>query len=175
MSTKVSKPESKDWPQAPEGLWQAVCVDVWDVWTEQRPEAFGGGLTDKTRIVWEINKQDKENNRPHQVSMIYTASLHDKATLRKHLEAWRGRRFTEDELKEFELEKLLGANCQLQVIHHLSGNGKVYANVQAIVPLGQGTTKMRASTDFVRRKDRKAAETQAPKAAGEPGEDDVPF
>jgi len=175
--TTVREPEGKDFPQAPEGLHQAVCVDAWDVWTEQRPEEFGGGLVDKTRLVWEIDKTDKENRRPYQVSHLYTASLHEKAKLRQHLESWRGRRFTDEERQGFDLENVIGANCQLQIVHRLSRNGKTYSNVQAIVPIGKGMTKMRPSSDFIRRKDRKdrnEPEVEAP-SSDDHDDDTVPF
>jgi hypothetical protein len=108
---------------------------------------------------------------------MYTASLFEKANLRKHLESWRGRKFTDDELKEFELENLIEANCQIQVIHNIGNNGIVYANVQAIVPLAKGMTKMRISPDFVRKKDRKhEGPTRDPESGSDgPDDEDVPF
>lgn len=173
MSTRVREPEGADFPLAPEGLHQAVCADVWDIWTEQRPEEFGGGLVDKTRLVWELEAQDKQTGKRFQVSQLYTASLHPKAKLSQHLESWRGRAFTDDERKGFELENVVGVNCQIQVVHHLSGKGKVYANVQAVVPLGKGMVKMRVSEGFVRKKDRKrGSDSVAPSDADEDG---VPF
>lgn len=172
MSTRVRAPEGTDFPLAPEGLHQAVCADVWDVWTEPRPEDFGGGIVDKTRLVWELEAEDKATGKRYQVSGIYTASLHPKAKLSQHLESWRGRQFTEEERKGFELETVVGVNCQIQVVHHLSGKGKTFANVQAIVPMGKGMTKMRVSEGFIRKKDRKKiSDSIAPSDA----DDNVPF
>src|SRR3990167_2490369 len=99
----------------------------------------------------------------------------EKANLRKHLEAWRGKKFTKEELDGFDVEKLLGVNCQLQVIHNLSDNGGTFANVQAIVPLGKGMVKIRPSEDYVRmvNRDPKSGTTAT---AGAPGdEDEAPF
>lgn len=177
MSTRVREPESKYRP-APEGLHQAVCADVWDIWTEERPQEFGGGIQDKTRIVWQLDQDDKETGKRYEASQIYTASLHEKAKLRQHLEAWRGRKFTEAELQDFELATVIGANCQIQIVHNLSKKGRVYANVQAVVPLGKGMVKIRVSDDFVRQKDRRPApNTSAPSDTGAPSndDDDVPF
>jgi hypothetical protein len=173
LSTTVREPESKYKP-APEGLHQAVCVDVWDTWTEKRPEEYGGGIVDKTRIVWEIEEEDPETGKPFQCSQVYTASLHPKAKLRAHLESWRGRRFTDVEVQGFDLENLLGANAQVQVVHNLSKNGKTYANVQAVVPAAKGSIKLRASEGFVRKKDRTpdAASNHTDQSIGD---EDVPF
>ena len=43
------------------------------------------------------------------------------------------------------LEKLIGAPCQLQIIH----NGE-YANVQAVVPAGKGVPRLMVPEDYVR-------------------------
>jgi len=184
MSARVKGRERKQFPVPPEGLFQAVCADAWEIWTEKRPEVWGGGLIDKTRIVWQLIKNDKEG-KPLQVSKMYTASLHPKSNLRKDLEGWRGRKFTDEEAKEFELSNLIGANCQLQIIHNIGNDGITYANVQAIVPLGKGMTKMRVSSDFVRKKDRKRTDERDEQhddgfggGAGAPpndDDDDVPF
>ena len=161
-----------------EGLHQAVCVDVWDIYPTKRDEQYGGGIVDQTRIVWQLDLESPEGRR-YEVMAIYTASLHEKAKLRKHLESWRGRQFTQQELQGFELENVIGANCQIHVIHRLSNNGKTYANVQAIVPLGKGQVKIRASEDFVRRKDRQQAQPwmQTTNGGGSMEADDntVPF
>jgi hypothetical protein len=171
--TVVRMPEGREFAPAPEGLHQAVCVDVWEIWTEKRPEHFGGGLVDKTRLVWQLDKEDKDGRR-FEVMGTYTASLHEKAKLRQHLESWRGRRFTDEELKGFELEQIVGVNCQIQVVHNVSANGKVYANVQAIVPLGKGQVKIRPE-DFVRRKDRMQPQENTSGNGSVESDDDVPF
>lgn len=176
MGTRVRGGERKQFPVPPEGLWQGVCADAWDIWTEPRPERWGGGVVDKTRLVWQVNKVNKETGKPYEASQVYTASLFDKAKLRAHLEAWRGRKFTKEELAEFELERLIGANCQLQIVHNLGSDGITYANVQAIVPLAKGMVPMRVSADFVRKKDRTKVQPDDQGGPGAPADDDdVPF
>lgn len=169
--TTVREPESK-YRAAPEGLHQAVCCDVWDIWTEKRPDEYGGGLVDKTRIVWQLDQTDDETGKPYEASQIYTASLHPKAKLRAHLESWRGKKFTDDEVRGFDVENLIGVNCQIQIVHNLSKNGKTYANVQAVVPCGKTMTKIRISEDFVRRKDR---QPQDQGNGSNVSDDEVPF
>lgn len=167
MSTKIKGKKSDPFPIPPEGLYQAVCVDVWDIWTE-KSQFREGELQDKTRLVFEINKTCKEEplvGKPYQVSMIYTASMHKKSNLRRDIESWRGKAFTDEEAMEFDLEVLLEKNCQLQVIHHISSNGNTYANIKAIVPLAKGMVKMRPSPEFVRKKDRDKQARQAQQQA----------
>ena len=65
-----------------------------------------------------------------------TASLSEKSALRQFIVSWRGRPLTSNELDAgFDLEKLIGANCQLQIIHQLGRDGKTYANIGAILPI----------------------------------------
>ena len=92
----------------PEGLWPAVCVDVVDLGMQETP----WGPKQKVELYWEIEELDPKGVR-FTVRTRYTASLNDKANLRKQLEAWRGRKFTAQELKGFDLEVLVGVNCQL--------------------------------------------------------------
>lgn len=172
MPIIVRKPKSHFAP-APEGLHVAVCCDVWDPWTEERAAEWGGGLVDKTRVVWQTEEIDPATNRPYEVSQIYTFSLHEKAKLCQHLESWRGRKFTSDEKDGFDIEKLIGASCQVQVVHKVTDAG-TYANVQAVVPLGKGQTKLRVSDGYVRKKDRQATDNHA-QASQADADDSVPF
>lgn len=136
---------------APGGLHQAVAVDVVDLGMLE--VSFGGHTKQqrKVRISWQIN-EDMSTGKPFLISKRYTLSLHEKSNLRRELESWRGRAFTEDELTGFDLEKLIGANCQLNV-QQVERNGKHYANIIGIVPLAKGMGKMEPR-DYVRVVDR---------------------
>lgn len=151
MPIIAKAPESKFSP-CPEGLHPAVCVDVVDMGVQQTP----WGDKHKVCLVFQISELDEDTGKPFEVRGYYTLSLSEKANLRKHLETWRGRKFTETELQGFDVETVLGANCQLQVIHNITDDGKVYSNIQAIVPAAKGLPKLRA-LDYVRMKDRAKA------------------
>lgn len=164
----IASDNQKEFTPAPEGLHQAVCIDVVD---NGLVETQWGKLH-KITIVWEIEEIDSETKKPFQVRNRYTLSLNEKANLRKHLEAWRGRQFTKDQLKGFDVENLVGVNCQLQIIHNIRNDGKVFANVQAIVPLGKGMQTLRPSPDYVRAKDRKDQPKQQEEEEIPPSADD---
>ncbi len=55
------------------------------------------------------------------------------------LSAWRGRAFTEQELAGFDLAKVVGAPCLLNVIHEMK-DGKVREKIASISPLPKGMT-----------------------------------
>ena len=164
MPIFAKKPESTFQP-CPEGLHHAVCVDVIDLGLVKG--AFGDKL--KVRVVWQI---EEVNDKTHRFTARkqYNLTLHEKATLRKDLEAWRGVKFSEEQLRGFDLEKLIGANCQIQVVHDLSDEGTVYANVQAVVPAPKNVLKL-TPLDYTRDKDRQKDGIHAPSDADEP----VPF
>lgn len=162
MPIVAKKPESSFTP-CPEGLHQAVCVDVVDLGLQKGQY----GEKHKVEIRWQVDAED-ERGRRHELRKWYTLSLHEKANLRKDLECWRGRKFTEAELAGFDLENLLGANCQLQVIHNISDEGRTYDNVQAIVPHNSKVPKI-SPQEYVRQKDRASSGN-----AGEFRSDDEP-
>lgn len=156
---------------APEGLLAAVCVDVVDLGLVH--DEFGSKY--KVQIRWAIEELDPETGKPLLVVRKFTNSLHKKAGLRQALEMWRGRAFTAEELAGFDLEKLISAPCQVQVVHNVSAKGETFANVQAIIPLGRGMTKLAIPADYVRVKDREQTHGAADANNKIAEDDDCPF
>lgn len=140
---------SRTFVPAPEGLHQAVCCDVIDLGVVEGKF----GAKHRIEIRWLINELNDEG-RLYMVTKKYTASLNEKASLRQDLEAWRGKKFTKDDLKGFDVEQLLGVNCQIQVVHVTLDDGRTFANVKAVVPLMKGMQKMTVPEDFKRKADR---------------------
>jgi hypothetical protein len=135
---------------APAGIHAAVCVDCQDL--GQQTGAYGA--KHKIRLVWQLDALDPEAGRRVEVARVYTLSLSERAALRKDLERWRGRAFTDAELDlGFDLEKLIGVNCQVLVSHSLSDNGSTYADVDSVLPAAKGAPKL-APEAFTRLKDR---------------------
>jgi hypothetical protein len=170
MAIYVRKKDG-EYAVAPEGLWSAVCVDVFDLGLQETQ----WGQQPKIEISWQLEERDPVSKRRYLISQRYTPSLHEKSRLRPMLEAWRGRKFTKDEEREFDIEKLLGANCQLQLIHNIKDEGRIYANVQAVVPQAKGTTRLQPE-EYVRRIDREKNYESNPNGNGHVNQDsDCPF
>jgi hypothetical protein len=167
--TQVSD-TSKTFKPAPTGLFHAVCVDEVDL--GMQPTQWGPKL--KVRLLWQIDERDEETGKRFIVGKKYTQSLADKSNLRHDLESWRGRPMNPEELHCFELSNVIGANCQIQIVHNIAkdGSGKVFANVAAIVPAPKGVEKIYPE-DFVRWKDRPENQQQHDTAPGDLS--DVPF
>ena len=165
--TLIARRPAKTYAQAPEGLFAAVCCDV------QNLGLIAGayGAKHKVRLVWQLDATSDDGRR-YEVARVYTLSLHERATLRKDLESWRGRAFTEKELDGFDLEKLLTVNAQVQVVQKLGDDGTIYANVATVIPPSKGTAKLQP-LDFVRLQDRAIHRNNGAPREMEP--DEVPF
>lgn len=159
MALNVSAKGGKEFAPAPEGVHIAACVGVIDLGT--RPDTFTDKRTkqEKTadkhsiKLKFELPgvliPDGEAAGKPFIIWAEYTASLSEKANLRKALTSWRGRAFTEAELEAFDLEKLLGAYCQLQIIHETKKDRK-YANIGAIMALPTGTPKPALTNPLVK-------------------------
>jgi hypothetical protein len=159
MPIYVSKPDPANFIPAPMGLHRAVCVDVEDLGVVDTRR----GPKHKVKITWQSEQLNHEGKR-YTIVNRYTASLHENAILRQHLINWRGKDFSSEELKSFDLEKLLGANCQINVVHNIKeidGESVTFANVTSIVPPPQGMERLE-SLHYTRKKDRDAQATQFP-------------
>lgn len=160
----------KQFTPAPAGVHQAVCCDIVDLGMVTTEWEGKKRTSHKVYLVWQIGEVNQETGKRFTARKRYTASLHEKASLRKDLQSWRGRPFTGDELRAFDLDNVLGVGAQLNIVH-AEVDGSVYANVEAIMPLAKGQPKL-AVADYVREKDRPKAEQSQ-----DTGSDDdaVPF
>ena len=129
---------------APAGTHVAICIGYADLGTQKSSFKDDNGqdkAVRKVRIMWELCDEKRDDGKPFTTSATYTASLGDKATLRKHLESWRGRAFSAEELKRFDLDNIVGKPCQLTIIHEQNQAGGIRDKISGIPPLH---TSMRA-------------------------------
>lgn len=137
-----------DFSPVPAGTHTAICDMVVDL-GEQRivSQMFGESIKHQVYIRWQIpaervewEKDGQKHEGPAVIGKTYTLSLSEKANLRKDLQAWRTRPFTPDELRGFDIAKLLGAPATITVTH-TEKNGKTYANVASLGGLMKGVPK----------------------------------
>jgi len=158
----IARNSKRDFAPAPEGIHSAVCVDVLDHGVQ--PSAFGPAR--KVEVRWLIEERNPNNGKPFLVSQRYRLSLHPKAKLCQHLEGWRNKSFTPQDAEEgVDLERLIGTHCQLQIVHNPGRDGELYANVQAVLPLGKGMERV-SPAGYVRVADRPGGDDTA--RGGEP-------
>src|SRR6185369_9702956 len=86
---------------------------------------------------WKYEKDGKQMEGPGVIGNFYTASMNKKANLRKVLEGWRGRAFTDQEAEKFQIESVLGKACMISV-QEKDVDGTTYSNIVSIAPLPKG-------------------------------------
>lgn len=137
----IAKDKGSNTPPVEAGVHHAICYGVCDLGTHYSDEYKKA--VHKIVVLWELpNERITINDKdlPRAISKRFTLSLHKKSALRPVLESWRGRPFSKEELEAFDLHKMIGANCQISVIHN-ENEGNTYANVSAVMPLPKGMPK----------------------------------
>lgn len=156
MSELILKKKT-DFLPAPEGLHNAVCVDVVNlglvdtVWMNKVRKVH------KVRIAWELDIEMPDGKGRFVAMNRYTFSMDPKSNLRKALKSWRGQDFTQEEMNGFDLEKIVGASCQI-LITHTEKEGVTYANISSIL---KAAKKLAPSGKYVRAKDREGYQDPA--------------
>ena len=124
----------------PQGMHLARCYRVIDLGTQESSYLGTIKHLPKVMLQFEVHGEDDGGNpivttkgEPMSISKNFTLSLAEMATLRKDLQTWRGREFTAEELRGFELKNVLGAWGMISVIKAMGNNGKEYTNIAAIM------------------------------------------
>lgn len=142
MAFTVSKSESSFTPP-PQGMHVARCYRLIDLGTQ--PKTFQGqhkGEGRKIMVGWELLGDERmTDGRPFMINKSYFLSLHEKSSLRKDLESWRGRPFSGAEEAGFDVAKLIGAYCLLNIIQEQGQDGNEYTRISAITPMLKGMAK----------------------------------
>lgn len=128
------------------GSYPARCISVIDLGTQTI--AFNNEIKSlrKIRITFEFPTElsifkEENGEQPFILSTEFTYSLHEKGRLRPFLESWRGRKFTEEELKGFDVSKLLDVTCLASVGHYTrSKDGKDSAEITSVGLMPKGMT-----------------------------------
>lgn len=130
-----------DFKPVPAGMFLARCFRIIDLGTQRGEWKGKEKWSRKVLIQWELYGEDEDGNalvtddgHPMSISKRYTLSLGENAQLRSDLKSWRGKDFTPEELAGFDISKVLGAPCMLNV-SHAEKDGRTYTNVASITPV----------------------------------------
>jgi hypothetical protein len=134
-----------DYAPMESGVYVARCYSMIQIGNIEENINGETKIQHKVRLSFEFPSELKEfksgeGERPFALSKDYTLSFHEKATLRNHLENWRGKKFTDEEAAKFDITKLLGVPATINVVHKVGkSNGKTYAEIGSISPIMKGT------------------------------------
>lgn len=134
----------------PDGSYPAVCVDLIDL--GETVDVYQGttNILPKIVLVFQTNAED-EARKPLEIHIELTNSFGKKAKLRKLLEGWRGRPYSDEEARAgVPLHKLEKQNAILNVIHKTAqSSGNTYAIIDTIMPPMKGMAAI-APNGYVR-------------------------
>lgn len=135
------------------GQFAGQCVDT--VALGDKVQDYPGTspyLAPTCALVFRTGERNEETGEYIDIYKEYTVSMGPRANLRKDLEQWRGKAYTQDQIDEgVPLDKLTGNHALLTISHRQSGKGKTYANITAMVGIPQQMKAMVTTyTDYVR-------------------------
>lgn len=142
----LTAPKGKAFDPVPAGSHVARLYQIVHIGTIKTSWQGKETMTDKVRLTFELCNETKvfkegEEARPFSISREFSFYMSRKANLRQFVEGMIGTMLDEDEAATFDLEKLLGQECLLNVVHTVSkANGQTYADIKTASPLPKGMT-----------------------------------
>jgi hypothetical protein len=128
--------------RCPEGMHMGRCYRIVDLGTQKSEYMGQTKYLHKIMLGWEIHGINQDGSpikmndgRPFAIFKNYTLSWSEKANLRLDLQSWRGKAFTQEEMRRFDLQTVLGAWCMLNIIERPGKDGKTYTNVAGVSPV----------------------------------------
>jgi hypothetical protein len=145
MAITAKKGEAFEKELIEAGNYVARCYKMIEIGTVDEEFLGVKKQMHKVRIGWELPTELKTFNpekgeQPCVIDKEYTLSLADKANLRKDLQSWRGKAFSDDEAEAFDITKLLGVPCMLNIIHVQGKKDptKTYQAIGSVSPMPKG-------------------------------------
>ena len=135
-------------PPVEPGVYMAVCIGFVDL-GEQYSEKFKS-YSNKGMYIWELPGETIEVDgemKPRQLSKEFAISASNKSNLRKFIESWNGKSYSDEEFLEFDLFDQIGKPCQLNVVLNET---KEYANVDNLMPIPRGFPAPTTDTKLIR-------------------------
>lgn len=130
-----------DFELAPEGNHVAICNAIVDLGM-QPGTAMYPAPKHQVYVRFELCNEFVERDgkkAPVVIGKTFTASMHEKAGLRKFIEGWFGKKFPNDAAAaDFDFSKLLGYKCLANVTHYTGQDGKERAGLQSATPIPKG-------------------------------------
>ena len=130
--------DDREYKRAAVGVTQAVCCDA-ELEKNVEKEWQGHKKTvSQVRFKFEVPEVNSETGKRFVVSAFFTASMHEKAGLRKFISSWIGKVLSDEEatrLKTMDFEdfkrEFIGKNCLLTLV---DSKDERWTNVGGISP-----------------------------------------
>lgn len=135
---KIPQENTSNFENVPAGTYPARCYRFIDIGSH--PQEFQGESKGNKRLIllsFEMTDEKMEDGKPFTISKRYTWSMHEKSTLRKHLEAWRGAKFQPQDFGNFDIRNVIGTACIL-TIGEWSRDDKSGTSIESITKIMKG-------------------------------------
>lgn len=127
----------------PVGNHLGRCYRIIDLGTQTSVIKGETSIQKEIEISWEVHGNDDNGNplttsdgRPLVIDRRFSRTWYENSALRKMLQSWRNKPWTNKEAEGFDLKNILGHWAMVAVVHRVSGNnGKTYANVNDLTPV----------------------------------------
>lgn len=145
-----------DFTPLPAGTYAAICTLLADLGVQE-----GSGMYPDPKhqmvVTFQVPSERIEEQEgykgdsegPMTISQRFTASMNQKANLRKFLEGWRGKKFSDAEAADFDIAKLLGVPAMLTVTEYTNANGEKRTKIASASPLMKGMEKPKPEGDLL--------------------------
>lgn len=146
MTTVAADRSTSSFEPVAAGSYVAVCDQVIDLGLQPggqfdpKQKIYLRFQVPSERVRWK-DKEGKERDGPMVIGRTFTLSLSEKSYLRPFLESWRGRAFTAEELRGFDITNVAGVPALISVIHEKSQDGRTFARIASAMGLPKGTPK----------------------------------
>lgn len=136
--TAKAQQQGEGFPIPTAGTHPAVLAAIVDLGTHEDADRKTGRKYEKRRVYfcWEVEDADAAGGPRFFVATDYTLSFGERAKLRALVENWSGKKFSEGE--EFDISKLLGKPCFLQIVHKTASTGREVAQIVGASKLPKG-------------------------------------
>jgi hypothetical protein len=141
MSIIASSNSTSSFKPVPSGMHLARCYRVIDFGTQTSTYQGKTNHLHKVLVGFEVHGEDADgkpirtdDGKPMIIAKQYTLSLNEKANLRADLASWRGRDFTPEEIRGFDLKNILGHWAMISVTAS-ERDGREYTNISNVNPV----------------------------------------
>ena len=144
VTSSGARTTTKTYERPEPGVYPARCIQVVEL--GRHKNRFFNPETDKPEqeyrqellIAWELSEL-MQDGRPFTVSWRDRNLISEKSNLFKLLTGWRGKPFTPQELRRFELKNILDKCCYLNLVESPPDrNNRTWVNVESAIPLPKG-------------------------------------
>ena len=150
----IVKEEKKEFKLDEQGLYLAKCISVIELGYQETEYEGRKKQTDQVLLQFELpemviafEKDGEKKSFNRVISKTYTRNIGEKSNLRKDLNRWRGKAFTAEELKGFDLMNVLGKDCQIQIIHETK-NDKTFQKTE-ILPVSKNHKAIKVENELI--------------------------